>query len=99
MWRTLHTHSCTHAGGWYSRDPSNSPTPWAPADRSTGLGFLSARKENPQTFAGFLILAPGLGTISNQGPVLALQLFNILAVGLEEKGVQCGKEILKPWGS
>lgn len=44
-----------------------------------------------QTFAGLLVLAPGLGAVPCQGSVLTLQLLDVLGMSLGKRcGGQCG---------
>lgn len=50
-----------------------------------GLNAHPFQGGKPRTFAGLLVLAPGLGAVPCQGSVLAFQLLNVLAVTLERE--------------
>lgn len=80
------------------------PSPGTCGQFWAGLGFPSWQRGKPRTFAGLLVLASGLGTVPCQGSVLALQLLNVLAVGLERGETSVGQQVprgflseVKPW--
>lgn len=62
------------------------------AQGRTSSGFLLSQEGKPRTFAGLLVLAPGLGAVPRQDPVLALQFLDVLAVRL-------GREEGPAWAS
>ena len=73
-------------------------TPVMPVD-GPGRNPHACQGGKPRTFAGLLVLAPGLGAVPCQGSVLALQLLNVLAVtlGREEGPVWFSRSLEDPY--